>query len=755
VKDPERVLVMWQKDDRKGVPLIEVSLAEYDAWRASAKSFTEQAAMTATNFRLNLTGSGEPVQVEGAGVSGRFFEVLGLKPAAGRFFAAHDDKVDAAPAAVISEELWRRQFGGDPGIVGRVLTLDGEPATVVGVVPRGLPIPAAAEIFFPVNLMMGDSEPARTLRIFKVVGRLKEGVTLEEARLDMGVVSGRLAQEDPQRNAGLSASVTTLPEMLYGETRRALTFLLGAVGLVLLIACVNVANLLLAGSARREREIAVRSALGAGRWRVARQLLTESLLLALFGAAAGLLLARAGIALASRRLPVSVAAPDSIAMDGRVLLFAAAVALLSAAVFGLFPAFRAARRAEATHLREATSTEGLRANRLRSGLIVAEIALSLALLFSAGLLAKSFSRLAALEPGFDPKDVLTARFSLIDKTYPDGKARAAFFHRVVEKMESLPEVESAGLVLLRPLSDPIGWDYPYTIEGQTPEEQEKNPPSNYESITPGYFSALRIPLKVGRGFAPEDGQSGRPPAYIVSESMAKRYWPGQDPIGKRLKIGRHASKQPWGEVIGVVGDVRYRAWQSIWPDIYVPVDHWNFRRMDLVVRTKGDALAAAATVRAAMRELDASQPLASVTTLEQAVDEALARPRFTALLLALFAGLAVLLASVGIYAVVSGSIARRTREIGVRMALGARPANVQRLVLGETAILAGLGLAGGLLLTLASARVLRGLLFGVGTADPAILAGAAAGIAAVALAAAWVPARRASRVAPLEALREE
>jgi putative ABC transport system permease protein len=322
-------------------------------------------------------------------------------------------------------------------------------------------------------------------------------------------------------------------------------------------------------------------------------------------------------------------------------------------------------------------------------------------------------------------------------------------------MESLPDVESTGLVLLRPLSDPIGWDYPFTIEGQTNDEQEKNPPSNYESVTPGYFAALSIPLKAGRGFLPDDGKPGRPPAYIVSESMAKRYWPGADPIGKRMKIGRPGGKQPWGEVIGVVGDVRYRAWETIWPDIYVPVDHWNFRRMDLVVRTKGDPIAAAASVRAAMRELDPSQPLASVTTLEQAVDDALARPRFTALLLALFAGLAILLAAIGIYAVVSESISRRTREIGVRMALGAGPRHVRRLVLGETAILAGIGLAAGLLLTAAAARGLRGLVYGVRAFDGATFLVAAAGVAAVALAAAYFPARRASRVAPLEALREE
>jgi predicted permease len=610
-------------------------------------------------------------------------------------------------------------------------------------------------MFFPAGPLMGDSEPARNLRIFKVVGRLRGGASLEAAREEMQVISGRLAQENPQRNGGLSAAVTTLPELLYGDTRRALTFLLGAVGLVLLIACVNVANLLLAAATRREREIALRSALGADRWQVVRQLLTESILLALLGAVAGVVLARLLLAAVAHRLPLAIGDPGAIAIDARVLVFAAGATLISAVLFGLVPAWRASRRAEGLLLREGTATEGLRANRLRSALIVAEIALSLALLFSAGLLARSFAKLAALEPGFDSANVLTARFSLIDKTYPDNAARAAFFHRVIEKMESLPEVESAGLVLLRPLSDPIGWDYPFTIEGQTADEQEKNPPSNYESITPGYFAALRIPLKAGRGFGPDDGKPGHPPSYIVSESMAKRYWPGEDPIGQRLKIGRPQGKQPWGEVIGVVGDVRYRAWETIWPDIYVPVDHWSFRRMDLVVRTKGNALAAAPSVRAAMRELDASQPLASVTTLERAVDEALARPRFTALLLALFAALAVLLAAVGIYAVVSGSTSRRTREIGVRMALGAAPRNVRRLVLGETAILSGIGLVAGLLLAAAAARALQSLLYGVSAFDAATFFAAAAGISAVALAAAWVPARRASRVAPLEALREE
>ncbi len=597
---------------------------------------------------------------------------------------------------------------------------------------------------------------ARDLRIFKVIARLAPGVSIEKARAEMDTIAVALERKNPEKNRGIRATVVPLAKEIYGDTRPALLFLLGAVGFVLLIACANVANLLLARAAGRRHEMAVRAALGASRRRLVGQLLAESAVISLAGAVLGLALAAAGIRALAARIPSEVPHLSRIGLDVPVVAFALAAAAATVLIAGLVPALRlsAADAGEAIREGASRSSEGRRTGRLRGGLVVAEVALSLALLASAVLMVRSYARLAALEPGFDPKNLISARINLSGKVYPDVPDRAAFYARMLQRIGEIPGVESAGLVLLRPLVDPVGWDYSFTIEGQTSEEQSRNPASNYEAVSAGYFRTMRIPLKRGRLFDATD-RADSPKVVLVNESTARRFWPGSDPIGKRLRFGRFGSNAPWHTVVGVVGDVRYREWNGVRPDIYVPYEHWNFSRMDVLVRTTADPTSVVPALRASVRSLDPEQPLASVTTMEQVVREATAGARFTSALLSAFGFAALLLAAVGISGVISGWAAARTREFGIRMALGAGPREVSRLVLGRALGLVAAGVAIGLLLAAFVTRSLASLLFGVRPGDPGAFLASAAVLAAVALAAGYLPARRASRADPIRALRQE
>jgi len=752
--DADRLAVMWQHDTRTGTPLVELSFDEYEAWRKARRSFEDVAVMTATNFRVNVTGRGEPVQAEGALVSAHFFDLLGVRPIAGRGFRADDDAANAAPVALVREGFWRGQFGGDPALVGSALTLDGDTVTVVGVLAEGVALPRGADFWFPAAPGL-SGEQIRSLRILKLVGRLREGATLDSAASEMELVTAQLEAERPKQNAGLRARVVPLARHVYGDARQALWLLFAAIGFVTLIACANVANLLLVRAADRQAEIALRLALGAPRRRIVADVLRESLLLALAGGALGLLLARLGLAAIVARVPAELPRLEHVALDLRVVAFSLGLALVTALVFGCVPALRASRLDPGDTLREGgrRSTEGRGALRLRSGLVLAEIGLALALLTGAGLAGRSLFRLVSLDPGFDPTNVLAARLNLPNR-YPAHKDREAFFTPLLERLEALPGVEAAGLILLRPLSDPIGWDFDFTVEGQDEAAQSKNPPSNYVAVSSGFFRALRVPLLKGRLPGPEDA-AGTQKVVVVSRALAERYWPGQDPLGRRLKFGAYDSQGAWHTVVGVVGDVRNRGWTSAWFDAYVPYQQWSFGRMDLVVRTTGDPEASLASVRQAVYAGDPEVPIASVTTMEKAVRQATAGPRFTALLLGGFAGVAVAMACVGLYGLVAAGVARRTREIGVRMALGARRRDVLRLVVGQSlsSVLGGLAL--GLALALVTSRGLRGLLYGIEAADPTTFAGTAGVLALVTLATAALAGRRAARVDPAIALRSE
>ena len=749
--DPDRLVLVWETDVKKNAPVIELSHREFEAFRDRSPAFARLAAVTAANLRVNVTGRGDPVQVEAALVSPGYFGTLGVAPARGRDFGNGEETDTTGSRVLISDGLWRRHYGGDEALVGGRITVGGSPATVVGVMPPGM-LPRTVDVWISTA---GLAEGAPDLGVLKLVGRLRRGETIASATASLDVVLSGLARETPAR-AGLRAHVVPLTDQIYGQTRPALRLLVAAVACLLLIACANVANLLLARGVDRQKELAVRAAMGASGRRLGLQLLGESLLLGVLGGAAGIAIATWTVGIVRGLIPGDVPGIDTLAIDWRVLAVALTLSLLSAVLFGTAPAWRASRVDASDVVRESSArlAGSRRVGRARGLLVAGQLALSLGLVAGAALAAQSFAAMARLEPGFDPRGVITAKIQLSDR-YPDHPARAAFYQPLLERLSALPGVESAGLVLLRPLADPIGWDYPFTIEGQTAEAQARNPPANYEAVSPDYFLTMKIPLVAGRLFVDADGP-GAGPIAIVSQSMARRYWPGQSAIGKRLKPGPPDGKQPWKTVVGVVGDVRYREWTAVRADFYVPYTQWNFPRMDIVVRaTSADPLAVAPAIRSAVRDADPGIALATMTTMTAAVEEATAGPRFTAVLLVALAIIALVVAGVGTFSVLAWSVEQRTREIGVRVALGATRRNVLGLVLSQAAALTLAGIAGGILVAVAGGRALAELLYEISPTDPLTLAAAIALLAFVGLGGGLLAARRALAVEPAVALRDE
>ncbi len=750
--EQERLVTLWGQ--RNEAP-VEVSLQDYEQWRENSRSFAALGVVSASDSDLALTGQGQPLHVRGRIVSSNLFEVLGVKAVRGRSLLPADDRPGAPPVAVISHGFWRRRFGSDPGAVNRTISIDGRPTTIVGVMPPDFRYPRDVDVWSPIGEMNAIPE-LKTLRVLEAIGRLKPGVTLETARQEMTALSTRLQREFPRENEGYTAVVTPLVEEILGDTRPALLMLLGAVALVLLIACANVAGLLLARAAARQKETAVRTALGAGRTRLVRQLLSESAVLALLSSLVGLLLAYGGIDLLAAFGPADIPRLDEVGIDGRVLGFTLLVSLVTVLLFGLIPALQVARPDLTAALKEGgKASAGQRSTRLRSLLVSSEVALALVLLVGAGLMIRSFLQLQNTDLGFQPDNLLTMRITLYGQERPEPPLWAGFFQQVVERVEALPGVEGASVVLLRPLSGPIGWDYPFTVEGQSEEERRANPSSNHERVSPGYFKMMGIPLLRGRDFTWGDA-AGAPMVAIVNEATARRYWPGQEAIGKRLRWG-HGDRAPWLTVIGVVGDVRYREIQSVKSDLYVPFlqdPHWA---MDLMVRTSGDPLSVAPSVTAAVQAIEPDQPVAKITTMEQAVADSVARPRLRTLILGTFAALALLLAAVGLYGIIAYSVAQRSHEIGIRMALGADRNAVLGMVLRQALALTLAGLAAGLLLAMAVGATgwITELLYGVRSIDLLTFAVVPLVLITVSIAASLLPARRATRVDPLVALRYE
>jgi putative ABC transport system permease protein len=754
--DPDRLVLLWQSDEQRGQPFVEMSYPTYRDWRDRNDVFTELAGMPSINQGWVLTLGDRPRGVNGRIVTASFFSVLGVAPALGRALVPEDDRVGAARVVVLSDALWRNAFGSAPDVVGRSIVLDGESYTVVGVMPRGFAYPRGAELWTPIVPAVGAAI-AEDAGVWWMsgLGRLAPGVSLEDARREMGALALAYNREHFQAE-GITAVVTPLDEAMLGPARPALLALLGAVGLVLLVACANVAGLQLVELAERSREMAVRLALGASPGRLARTLLGESLVLCAAGGILGVLAARVAVPVLVALAPGNVPRLGEAAVDSATLVFAVLVSLVSVGLSGLAPMLAVRARGLERALHDVSRSVAAGHGRLRSFLVVSEVALALVLLVGGGLLFRSFLALSEAPLGFETSGVLSADVGLPASRSGNVAQRRQFFEEMLRRVRALPGVESAAIITRRPLSGTVGMDWPFTVEGQSAKDAKRNPLVNFETVSPGYFETMAIPLLRGRDFTESD-RDGRPGVVVVSEALARRYWPDEDPIGQRIKIPLPPTEfhDQWLSVVGVAGDARYRELRATRLDLYMSYRQSDHPSQHLVVRVGGDVAPVAPLVRRTLQEQAPELPAPAVTTMDHVVSEALGGPRFAARLFSSFALVALLLAALGLYGLLAWSVRRRTREIGVRVALGARPIDVGRLVVGEGLVLVAAGLILGLLAALLCARVLSALLYGVEPTDGRTLVAALALLVAVGLLACWAPTRRALRLDPVTALRHE
>jgi putative ABC transport system permease protein len=772
--DPDRLVMVWGSAPQVQAEWdkLPASAAGFEDWREQNHVFEQLAAFK--TWAWNLTGSNsEPEQVWGARVSADLFPVLGVKPLLGRTFLPEEERNGATHVILMGHGLWQRRFGSDPNIIGRTISLTGQSYTVVGVMPPGFKFPGGTnmlsgfrfspqtELWEPLAITNDDLKNRGTLNL-AVIGRLKPNVTLEEAQAEMTTIARRLEEQYPDSNQGLGIKLVRLHEQVVGQVRLALLVLLATVGFVLLIACANVANLLLARSTSRQKEIAIRTALGAGRARLIRQLLTESVLLALVGGAAGLLLAFWGIDALGALIPENIPRANEIGIDARMLGFTLLVSLLTGLVFGLAPALQASRTDVNESLKEGMRgmTSSLGRNRLRSLLVVCEIALALMLLVGAGLLIRSFIRLQQVSPGFDPRSVMAAEVALPFQPgakYEDEKKQAAFFEQAIERIETIPGVESAGAVESLPLSGAVE-SSSFNIDGRAAAQSAaEQPNADYTEVSSHYFRAMGIPVIKGRAFTSDD-RADAPGVVVINESLGRKYFAGEDPLGRRITFDNLKDPEAkWLTIVGVVGDVKQTNLNAeTEPAIYLPHTQSPSPLMTLVVRTRSaDPTSVAASVRGEIRALDRDIPVTSMRAMEQVLAASVSQRRFSMLLLGIFAGVALLLAAVGIYGVMAYSVTQRTHEIGIRMALGAQGGDILKLVVGQGMILALIGVAIGLAAALLLTRVMMSLLFNVSATDPLTFAAVSLLLITVALIACYIPARRAMRVDPMEALRYE
>ncbi len=742
--DPERLVFVYQVNPARGIERDVTSIPNFEDWRRESRSFTAMAGVDTRRMALAGGREPEPQALTVATVSASYFDLLGVAPDLGRGFRAGEDAGEHPETIVISDALWRSRFGGDPGVVGRTVRLDERAATVVGVAPPGFAWPDGAEAWVPLTASPQDREQRGAL-FLPVIARLRPGVTLEAAQADMRRVGDELARRYPRPNEGWTADVQPAHGELVRDYRAALLVLMGAVALILLIACANVANLLLVRAAARARELSTRSALGASRLRLVRQLLTESLVLALAGGALGLGLGLAGLEALRTLSPVPLPAWVELRPDASVLAFCAGLTALTTLAFGLFPALFASR----APLGSGTRVAGDPARRAQRGFVVAQVGLAFALLACAGLLLRSFERLSATSPGFEATGAVAARMRLPDTRYTRER-RIQYADEALARLRALPGVRAAAAVHTVPLSG-IYNDTALRLadEPEPPADQRKV--AGLDSVSPGYFEAMGIPLLRGRGFDDRDGRDERLVA-VISETMARRFWGDRDPLGRRFVVGGDREV----EVVGIAGDVRHLGVAApARPHFYVPFPARPVFNLSFVVRAAGDPSALQPALRDALRALDVELPVPSWAPLERLVSQDRALPRFSATLLASFAALATGLAALGLFAVLAWGVERRRTELGVRLAIGAAPADLRKLVVREGVGLALLGLAPGLALAVAVSGLLRPLLFGVAPVEPATLAAVALVLLAVAGFAAWLPARRAAALDPAAALRAE
>jgi putative ABC transport system permease protein len=751
--DPDRLMTIWENHQAQGGPEREwTSPTGFEDWRDQTQSFENVSAFV--GWAPTLVDRVEPEQLNGAAVSHNIFSLLGVMPIYGRAFHSEEDKKGAEQVAIISHGLWQRRFGLDPNIVGKTVTLGGENFTIIGVMPAGFKFPILnnAEIWRTIRPVLSDGCRRGCLTI-RVMARLKPNTTVEGARTELSAIARRIEQEFPQSNSKVGVTLTPLHEFLVGNVKPALLVLLIAVVFVLLIACANVANLMLARAATRDKEIAIRAALGAGRWRIVRQLLVESLILSLIGGALGLLLAFWLVDLLKTFSPPGTPRVDEISIDRYVLGFTFAVSALTGVIFGLAPAWQISKADLNQSLKEGSkSTQASqRGRRTLNTLVVVETALALMLLVGAGLLMKSFIRLQQVDPGFDPNNLLTMRVLLPRTTYPERQQLSAFAARVLERIRSLPGVQSASTASSLPLRG-INTDSSFVIEGHPQPQPNQEPVAWYSNVSTDYFRTMGMRLRAGRVFTVRDDPKS-PRTVIINEAMARRYFPNEDPIGKRIGNGE---PDGWREIIGVVADVKHFALdQEVRPTMYLPHEQDPVRGLFLIVRSNNDPLSLVSAVRGEVSAMDKSLAVGNVKTMELAVNESIAPQRFILLLIGIFAALALVLAAAGIYGVISYSVAQRTQEIGIRIALGARTDDVLRLIITQGMLLTLTGIAIGLIGSFALTRLMSNLLFGVSTTDPITFGAVSLLLIAVALIACFLPARRASQVDPMIALRYE
>lgn len=750
-KDPERLVWVWGASINTGQGQRSVSPPDFLDFREQVESFESFSAMQ--NWSASLTGGGEPERITSARVSAGFFETLGVAPAYGRTFTLDEERSGNDQVVIIGHGLWQRRFASNPSIIGESVMLNDKSYTIVGVMPADFKFPRDVELWAPITFHIPQTS-VRRFHFLRPIARLKDGVSVEQAHAEMTSIARQLEQAYPDSNTDYGTRLVVLPEQIVGDMRPTLLMLLAAVAFVLLIACANVANLLLARAATRQKEIALRSALGASRFRVIRQLLTESVLLSIIGGALGLLIAYWGIEALVSLSPANIPRVKEVSIDGRVLGFTLFASVVTGIIFGLVPALQASHTNLSETLKEGgRSAGGGGRHRVRALLVVSEVALALVLLIGAGLMLRSFSRLSQVDPGFKPDNVLATQFSLTQAKYPKEEQRLTFLRQLVERVGSLAGVQAVGLVSELPMSGQNN-DTRFKIEGRPkPPDSEGWNYANFRGASPDYFRALGIPLVKGRYFEEQD-RPGATNAIIISESFARDFFADEEPIGQHLTIDM--GEPVTGQIVGVVGTIRHQGiMANPWREMYLSYFQLPGSGGNLVVKAAADPAKLTAAIKNEVQSLDKDLPLYNTRTMEQLVSDSVAQPRFRTLLLGIFALVALVLAAVGIYGVMSYYVTQRTHEIGVRMALGAQASDVLKLVVKQGMWLALAGVGAGLIIAFFLTRVISSLLFGIGPTDPATFAAIALLLIAVALLASYIPARRATKVDPMIALRYE
>jgi putative ABC transport system permease protein len=747
--DPDRLVWAW--GSFPGGNRASVSPADYLDFRNQNKTFEHLAATMSFTAPVNLTGGGEPERLLASVVTGNYFQTLGVTPEIGRGFSLDNEKPGSDQVTVLSHELWQKRFAGNPGIINQRIVLDGKSFEVIGVMPKDVTFPQTAELWVPLNFDIAPEMKVRQAHFIRPIGRLKPGVTIAQAQADTDAIAAQLEQQFPASNTGWKLRLESLRDRLIGSSKTTLFILFGAVGFVLLIACANVANLLLVRATARQKEVALRTALGASRWRIVRQLITESLMLAVIGGALGALIAAWGIDLLVKLSGDFIPSTVTVKIDATVLTFTFLTSLLTGLLFGVVPALRTAKLNLSDTLKEggARSGEGTLKNRTRSVLVVFESAVAVVLLIGAGLLVRSFIALENTHPGFDANNVLTLRIDLPRTKYDNGEKSANFYQDLEQRLSGLPGVETVGLITELPLTRQAN-DAPFTVEGRPPVVRGQEFGADFRRVNQNYFQALRIPLLRGRGFTDQDVRQTAK-VIVVSESLVNTVFPNEEALGKRLQMV--IDDEPY-EIVGIVGDIRHRAIEfQPYAAIYIPTR--QPAGTNIAIRTQGDPMSLVPAVRKEILAIDRDQPISAIRPMDDWISRSIATARYRTALLGLFAALAMILAATGIYGVMSCSVAQGTHEIGVRMALGARQFDVLNLVVRQGMLLVFIGLAIGLAGAFALTRVMASLLFGVTAKDPITFVVVAGLLSVVALIACYIPARRATKVDPLTALRYE